>query len=222
MTSLLARQARRLIAIELDPRLLPRLREQTAALPNVTVVAGDILTLDLAELAGHERFRVYGNLPYYITSPIVHRLLEHADLLDAALLVVQLEVAARIAARPGSRDYGYLSAFTQFYAQAEILLRIPPGAFQPPPKVQSALLALRPPGERRLLGIEDEPGFMDFLKVCFAHKRKTLRNNLRAVVTQEEAGAALRESGIAENARAEEIGLPQFARLFSAIGNPAE
>ena len=183
---------------------------------------GDILTLDLAELAGHQRFRVYGNLPYYITSPIVHRLLEHADLLDAAHLVVQLEVAARIAARPGSRDYGYLSAFTQFYAQAEILLRIPPGAFQPPPKVQSALLALRPPGERRLLGVEDEPGFMDFLKVCFAHKRKTLRNNLRAVVTQAEAGAALRESGIAENARAEQIGLPQFARLFSAIGNPAE
>ena len=218
MTSLLARQARRLIAIELDPRLLPRLREQTAALPNVTVVAGDILTLDLAELAGHERFRVYGNLPYYITSPIVHRLLEIAGLLDAAHLVVQLEVAARIAARPGSRDYGYLSAFTQFYAQAEILLRIPPGAFQPPPKVQSALLALRPPGERRLLGIEDELGFMDFLKVCFAHKRKTLRNNLRAVVTQQDAGAALRECGIAENARAEEIGLPQFARLFSAIG----
>jgi len=222
MTSLLARQARRLIAIELDPRLLPGLREQTAALPNVTVVAGDILTLDLAELADHERFRVYGNLPYYITSPIVHRLLEHAALLDAAHLVVQLEVAARIAAPPGSRDYGYLSAFTQFYAQAEILLRIPPGAFQPPPKVQSALLALHPPGERKLLGIKDEPGFMGFLKVCFAHKRKTLRNNLRAIVTQEEAGAALRESGIAENARAEEIGLPQFARLFSAIGNPAE
>jgi 16S rRNA (adenine1518-N6/adenine1519-N6)-dimethyltransferase len=220
MTSLLARQARRLIAIELDPRLLPRLREQTAALPNVTVVAGDILTLDLAQLAAYERFRVYGNLPYYITSPIVHRLLEHAGLLDSALLVVQLEVAARIAARPGSRDYGYLSAFTQFYAAAEILLRIPPGAFQPPPKVQSALLALRPPGERKVLGIEDEPAFMDFLKVCFAHKRKTLRNNLRAAVTQEEAAAVLRECGLAESARAEEIGLPQFARLFGAIGTP--
>ena len=219
MTSLLARQARRLIAIELDPRLLPRLREQTAALPNVTVVAGDILTLDLAQLAGHERFRVYGNLPYYITSPIVHRLLEHASLLDSALLVVQLEVAARIAARPGSRDYGYLSAFTQFHAEAEILLRIPPGAFQPPPKVQSALLALRPPGESKAVGIEDVPGFMDFLKVCFAHKRKTLRNNLRAVVTQEEARAALRECGLAESARAEEIGLPNL-RGFLAQSEP--
>jgi 16S rRNA (adenine1518-N6/adenine1519-N6)-dimethyltransferase len=217
MTPLLARHALRLIAIELDPELLQRLRERTSALPNVTVVAGDILALDLAELSGHEHFRVYGNLPYYITSPIVHRLLEHADLLDAALLVVQLEVAARITAGPGSRDYGYFSAFTQFYAQAEILLRIPPGAFQPPPKVQSALLALRPPGQRRVLGIADESGFMRFLKLCFAHKRKTLRNNLRAVLAQEEAAAALQESGIAESARAEQIGLPQLARLFTAI-----
>ena len=218
MTPLLARQARRLLAIELDPKLLPTLRKQTAALPNVRVVEGDILALDLAQLTAHERFSVYGNLPYYITSPIVHRLLEHADLLDAALLVVQLEVAARIAARPGSRDYGYLSAFTQFYADAEILLRIPPGAFQPPPKVDSALLVLRPPGQRRVLGIEDEAGFIGFLKVCFAHKRKTLRNNLRALVTSEQAASVLRKCAIAESARAEEIGLRQFAHIFAAIG----
>ena len=217
MTSLLARHAGRLIAVELDPRLLPRLKEQTAALPNVTVVAGDILALDLAQLAGNEPFSVYGNLPYYITSPIVHRLLGHASLLDAAFLVVQLEVAARIAASPGSRDYGYLSAFTQFYSKPQILLRIPPGAFQPPPKVASALLALRPPGERAVIGIKDEAGFMDFLKVCFAHKRKTLRNNLRALLRHDEARAVLGECGIAERARAEEMSLAQFARLFAAI-----
>jgi len=219
MTPLLAREARRLMAIELDPKLLPRLRKQTAALPNVTVVEGDILALDLARLAAHERFRAYGNLPYYITSPIVHRLLEHAGMLDAAFLVVQLEVAARMAARPGSRDYGYLSAFTQFYAQAEILLRIPPGAFQPPPKVESALLALHPPGERRGLSIENEPAFIDFLKVCFAHKRKTLRNNLRALLTQGEAAEILRKCAVGESARAEEIGLAQFAQIFTAIGS---
>ena len=218
MTSLLARHAGRLIAVELDPRLLPSLREQTAALPNVTVVAGDILALDLAQLAGDARFRIYGNLPYYITSPIVHRLFAYVSRLDAAFLVVQLEVAARIAARPGGRDYGYLSTFTQFYSKPEILLRIPPGAFQPPPKVASALLALRPPGERAVLGIKDEAKFMDFLKVCFAHKRKTLRNNLRALLPQDEAGATLRECGIPEGARAEEIGLAEFARLFAAIG----
>ena len=220
MTPLLARQARRLIAIELDPKLLSRLRERTAALPNVGIIEGDILALDLAQLAAHERFHVYGNLPYYITSPIVHRLFEHAGLLDAAFLVVQFEVAARMAARPGSRDYGYLSTLAQFYATPEILLRIPPGAFRPPPKVRSALLALRPPGERGVLGIKDEPGFMDFLKVCFAHKRKTLRNNLRTIVTHDEFRAALRECGIAESARAEETSLAQFARLFAAIGPP--
>ena len=216
MTSLLAAQARRLIAIELDPKLLPRLRDETANLPNVEVIAGDVLALDLAELIGSQPFRAYGNLPYYITSPIVHRLLEHSERLEAAFLVVQFEVAARMTARPGSRDYGYFSAFTQFYSRPEILLRIPPGAFQPPPKVSSALMALRLPGERAQLGIGDEPGFMRFLKICFAQKRKTLRNNLRSLMSQHQATAILRECGIASNARAEQIRLPQLVRLFAA------
>jgi len=132
MTSLLAQRAGRVVAIELDDRLLPRLRQQTAGLSNVKVIAGDILALDLAVLADEERFYVYGNLPYYITSPIVHRLLEHSERLEAAFLVVQLEVAARITARPGVRDYGYFSAFTQFYSAPEILMRIPPGALISP------------------------------------------------------------------------------------------
>jgi 16S rRNA (adenine1518-N6/adenine1519-N6)-dimethyltransferase len=216
MTSLLATQVGRLIAIELDPKLLPRLREQMAELSNVTVTAGDVLALDLAELTEGERFRAYGNLPYYITSPIVHRLLAQADRLEAAFLVVQLEVAERMTARPGSRDFGYFSAFTQFYSRPEILLRIPPGAFQPPPKVSSALVALHLPGERTQLGIRDEAGFLRFLKVCFAQKRKTLRNNLRSLVPQDEAAALLHECGIAASARAEEIGLAEFGRLFVA------
>jgi 16S rRNA (adenine1518-N6/adenine1519-N6)-dimethyltransferase len=215
MTSLLAAQVGRLIAIELDPRLLPRLQEQTAQLSNVTVTAGDMLALDLAELTKGERFRAYGNLPYYITSPIVHRLLAQADRLEAAFLVVQLEVAERMTARPGSRDFAYFSAFTQFYSRPEILLRIPPGAFQPPPKVSSALVALRLPGERTKLGITDEAGFLKFLKVCFAQKRKTLRNNLRSLMPQDEAAELLRECGIGASARAEEIGVTEFARLFA-------
>ena len=217
MTSLLARHAGRVLAIELDDKLLSRLRHETAGLPNVTVIAGDILALDLAALTETEPFRVYGNLPYYITSPIVHRLLENADRLLAAFLVVQLEVAARMTARPGRRDYGYFSAFTQFYARPEILLRIPPGAFQPPPKVSSALVALRLPGERARLGIREEARFVDFLKIGFAQKRKTLRNNLRSVIAEERATAVLRECGIAAKARAEEIGLAQFARIFAAV-----
>jgi 16S rRNA (adenine1518-N6/adenine1519-N6)-dimethyltransferase len=218
MTSLLARHAGRVIALELDDKLLPRLRQQTAGLSNVKVIAGDILALDLAVLTDAERFRVYGNLPYYITSPIVHRLLEHAERLEAAFLVVQLEVAARMTARPGRRDYGYFSAFTQFYSRPEMLFRIPPGAFQPPPKVSSALVALRLPGERVRLGVRDEAGFMQFLKMCFAQKRKTLRNNLRSVMAEERATAIVRECGIAANTRAEEIGLAEFARIFETVG----
>jgi 16S rRNA (adenine1518-N6/adenine1519-N6)-dimethyltransferase len=219
MTSILARQASRLIAIELDPKLLPRLREQTAGLPNVEVVASDVLTLDFSRLTGAAQFRVYGNLPYYITSPIVHRLLEHAEQLEAAFLVVQLEVAARMTACPRTRDYGYFSAFTQFYSKPEILLRIPPGAFQPPPKVSSALVALRLPGERLQLGIEKEAGFLKFLKVCFAQKRKTLRNNLRPLMPKERATTLLHECGMSLNIRAEEMTLTQFAQIFAAVKN---
>jgi 16S rRNA (adenine1518-N6/adenine1519-N6)-dimethyltransferase len=217
MTALLARQVGGLIAIELDPELLVHLRQQTAGLRNVEVIAADILALDLTQFTGPEPFRVYGNLPYYITSPIVHRLLEHAHRPEAAFLVVQLEVAYRITARPGSRDYGYFSAFTQFYSRPEILLRIPPGAFRPPPKVSSALDALQFPGERSHLGIKDEAPFVEFLKICFAHKRKTLRNNLRSLMPRERATALLRVSGIAPTARAEQLGLPEFARLFAAV-----
>jgi len=214
MTELLAQHARRVVAIEIDERFLPRLCQMAKRLGNVSVVAGDVLAIDLAELAAGERFRVYGNLPYYITSPIVHRLLEHAGRLDAAFLVMQLEVADRLAAKPGHREYAYLSAIVQFYAQVEIMLRIPPGAFRPPPKVASALVALRPPGERPALGISDERGFGEFLKRCFAQKRKMLRNNLRALVEGESTEEIFCEAGVATNARAEQLTLAQLARLF--------
>jgi len=220
MTELLAQHARRVVAIEIDDRLLPRLCQVATRLGNVSVVAGDVLTLDLAELAAGERFRVYGNLPYYITSPIVHRLLEHAGQLDAAFLVMQMEVAERLAATPGHREYAYLSAIVQFYARVQIMLRIPPGAFRPPPKVASALVALRPPGERPALGIADEHSFGEFLKRCFAQKRKMLRNNLRALVNGESSEEIFREAGIAPNARAEELTLAQFARLFELTAAP--
>jgi len=215
MTTLLAPHVSRLIAIELDDKLLPRLREQTAQLPNVTIVAGDVLTLDLPELAGGDRFRVYGNLPYYITSPIIHQLFEHPDRLDATFIVVQLEVAERLAAHPGHREYGYLSTFAQFYSQPQILARIPPGAFRPRPKVSSALVALRPPGERSHLRIADEPAFMNFLKGCFAQKRKILRNNLRLLMEPSSAEHVIETAGLAPSVRAEQLTLPQFARLFT-------
>jgi 16S rRNA (adenine1518-N6/adenine1519-N6)-dimethyltransferase len=221
MTALLAKQAAGVVAIELDEKLLPGLRELAARLGNVIVISGDVLLLDLFELAEGRSYRVYGNIPYYITSPIVHHLFARAEKLEAAFLVMQLEVAARLTAHPGVRDYGYLSAFTQFYSRSEILLRIPRGAFRPPPEVQSALVELRVPGERASLGITDEAAFVEFLKKCFSQKRKTLRNNLRAVARNGPAERLLDECGIRRDARAEQLGLVEMARLFARVQESA-
>src|SRR5712692_5807338 len=196
MTRELARRAARVIAVELDLRLVERLRDLAGELPNVEVVAGDVLALDLESILSSGRFRVYGNLPYYITSPILRRLFEHAHRIDAIHVVIQLEVAARIVASPGRRQYGYLSVLAQFYARPEIVLRIPPGAFRPRPKVTSALVTLRLPGERGTLKIENESEFLEFVQACFEQKRKTLRNNLRTRVGAERAEGALRALGL--------------------------
>jgi len=169
------------------------------------------------QVSSGERFRVYGNLPYYITSPILSHLFRFASQIDSIHIVTQLEVAERIAARPRSRDYGYLSTLCQFYAQPELVFRIPPGAFHPPPKVTSALIAMRFPGERAALGIRDESAFLKFLQLCFAHKRKTLRNNLRSVHPQDRIERALGENALADNSRAEELTLQQFARIFLSL-----
>jgi len=213
MTSRLARNAGKVIAIELDHRLAPRLREVTAPLGNVEVVESDVLGVDFGAMVKAPNFSVYGNLPYYITSPILHRLFEHADRIEAIHIVIQLEVAVRIVAPPGRRDYGYLSVASQWFSRPELVLRIPPGAFRPPPKVDSALVSLRMPGVRKTLDVGDETAFLDFVKECFAQKRKTLRNNLRARLGTR-AEETLRQAGLSPNARAEQLSVSKFAELF--------
>lgn len=216
MTHELARRARRVVAVELDAPLVTALHALREEHPNVEVVAGDVLKLDLKRIAGAERFRIYGNLPYYITSPILHRLFEFAAAIETIHIVVQMEVAARLAARPGRRDHGYLSVLTQFYAQPEMVLRIPPGAFRPPPKVASALVAMRLPGENVQLGVRDEAKFLRFAQTCFAQKRKTVANNLRSFL-RGGAERVLTSAGIPAKARAEELTLAQFAALYREI-----
>src|SRR6185437_9653666 len=163
------------------------------------------------------RLRVYGNLPYYITSPILTHLFRFVDLIESIHIVTQLEVAQRIAAHPRTRDYGYLSTLCQFYARPELVFRIPPGAFQPPPKVTSALVEMHLPGERAALGIRDEPAFLKFLQLCFAHKRKTLRNNLRRTYAHGAVAQSLADAALTDNSRAEELTLRQFAKLFLSL-----
>ena len=220
MTRLLAGEGRRIIAIETDARLAENLRQRVDASPEewpgVEVVPGDVLRLDLAKLAG-ERFRVYGNLPYYITPPILHHLFGFADRIASIHVVMQFEVAARIVARPGRRAYAYLSAACQFYTRPEIVLRIPPGAFRPPPRVTSALVRMNLPGERGSLEVRDERRFLEFVQTCFGQKRKTLRNNLRSIVPDDRIGDALAGCALRPDARAEQLSLPQFAALFNQL-----
>ncbi|HSZ20266.1 MAG TPA: 16S rRNA (adenine(1518)-N(6)/adenine(1519)-N(6))-dimethyltransferase RsmA [Candidatus Acidoferrum sp.] len=213
MTVRLAQRASKVFAIEIDPRLARRLREVTARYKNLEVAECDVMAVDLGKLTGGGRFSVYGNLPYYITSPILHRLFEHAERIAEIHIVIQFEVAARIVAQPGRRDYGYLSVVSQWFSSPEIAFRIPPGAFRPPPKVASALVSFRMPGARAKHSLEDESAFLDFVKECFAHKRKTLRNNLRSRLGVR-AEDVLREAGLSPDVRAEQLTVSQFAALF--------
>jgi len=223
MTRELARRAAGVVAVELDARLAGRLRRLATELGNIEVVAADVLALDFARALERSSstpaaaLRIYGNLPYYITSPILRRLFEHADRIASIHVVVQLEVAARLAARPGRREYGYLSALAQYYARPEIVLRIPPGAFRPRPKVASALVALALPGERAELRLADEGKFLEFVKGCFAQKRKTLLNNLRTLTASGRAQEALRATGLRPDARAEQLTLAEFAGLYRRL-----
>src|SRR5947207_848421 len=159
-------------AIEIDPAFLPGLRHLAKQFPNLTVVPGDILEADIAAIAAGRRLRIYGNLPYYITSPILHHLFTFVDFIDEIHIVIQTEVARRLAAQPATRDYGYLSVVTQFYTRPEFVFEIPRDAFEPPPEVASALVTLRLPGERAMLSLSDASRFLDFVKLCFSQKRK--------------------------------------------------
>jgi 16S rRNA (adenine1518-N6/adenine1519-N6)-dimethyltransferase len=215
ITEILATRARRLIAIELDHSLAAQLRAQ---FPGIEVLEADILTVNLSALRkGEERLRVVGNLPYYITSPILSHLFEHHAAIETAVVMMQREVADRVAASPGSRDYGVLSATAQIYARIERVLDLPPSAFMPPPEVHSSVLRLTMRPRFAELGIR--PGaFLTFLRQCFAQKRKTLAKNLRAAGFQSESIAqALEKSGIPATARAEEIDLERMAALWKNL-----
>ena len=217
ITQILVRRARRLVAIELDHGLASRLR---AEFPAVEVVEADILAVDLSALrTGEEKLRVVGNLPYYITSPILLHLFEYSSSIEAAVVMMQREVADRVIAAPGSRDYGLLSATAQLYAGIERILTLPPGAFMPPPEVHSTVLRLTMRSRFADLGVQPE-SFLPFLRHSFAQKRKTLGKNLRAAgFSAVRIADALRESEIPTAARAEEVDLSRMAALWKALRN---
>jgi len=219
MTQHLLKSGAPVIAVELDPPLVSSLQRLAQSQSNLTVVAGDVLETDLRMLAAGRRMRIYGNLPYYITSPILHHLFEYAGEIEEAHMVMQLEVAARLTARPGSKQYGYLSVATQFYAEPTFALRLPPAAFRPPPEVASALVTLRFPGESARAGVRESQKFLEFAKMCFAQKRKTVANNLRTLAAPEEVRQILTVLKLREDARAEQLSVGKFVELYQAISS---
>jgi 16S rRNA (adenine1518-N6/adenine1519-N6)-dimethyltransferase len=217
MTEHLAATGAPVYAVELDAPLIARLQQLSARFSNLTVLPGDVLKTDLPAIAAGRRIKLYGNLPYYITSPILHHFFESAELIDEIHVVIQAEVAFRLVARPGTRDYGYLSVLTQYFSRPAIALNLPPGAFQPPPEVGSALVSMKLPGESARLALQDGTMFLEFVKRCFAQKRKTLVNNLRGTFETEKTKHALVEMKLGSSARAEELSVADLAALFRML-----
>lgn len=218
ITGALAVRAKRVLAIELDRELAAGLHARFDE-GRVKVVEQDVLKFDFAAAATEAGgpLCIAGNLPYYITSPILLKLAASHAALDLAVLMVQREVADRVTAGPGSRDYGLLSVTAQMYGPAEPLFILPPSAFSPPPQVHSTVFRWRFAPRFVELGV-DEDGFLRFLRQAFAQKRKTLANNLRAAgFTPAAAGSALGGTGIDAQARAETVPLEALAALWRAL-----
>lgn len=232
LTALLARRARRLIAIETDRVLAAQLRMNFSLASNVEIIEGDILSIDLDSLLGPkpgssrpglevepQKIRAVGNLPYFITSDILLRLFEYRKYFELIVLMVQKEVADRLAAKPGNSEYGLLSATAQLYARVENLFTVPASAFSPPPKVQSAVVRLALDPHLEKLNV-NETEFVNFLKLSFAQKRKTLWNNLKTRYPSSDLTHAMTRAKVKPTTRAEELSLEESARLFRALSKP--
>jgi 16S rRNA (adenine1518-N6/adenine1519-N6)-dimethyltransferase len=205
--------AGRVTAIEIDPVLVHYLHQkfaETIAAGKLVLIEGDILNTDLDSFAA--RPVIAGNLPYYITSPILEKIFELRGAWERAVFLVQAEVAARLAAVPGTRDFGYLSVLAQVQARVERLFDVPRDAFRPPPKVDSAVVRLTP----RPVEVDDLGGFLRFAQLCFRHKRKTLRNNLAPSY-----GKDLMDELTEARLRAEQMSVTELIGLYEKLSRRA-
>jgi 16S rRNA (adenine1518-N6/adenine1519-N6)-dimethyltransferase len=224
LTDLLASRAQNLIAVELDRALAPRLTEIWKSTSHVAILQADILELDLAEvrtmtgIAGNAPMVVVGNLPYYITSDILLHLFAQAASISRAILMVQEEVADRLAATAGTSAYGVLSATAQMHGPVGKLFALPPEAFTPAPGVTSAVVRMDMHPRFEELQVE-RTAFMRFLQLCFRQKRKTFANNLKNAGIAETADilAAIAEAGLSPDVRAEAVSLEAMASIFRRL-----
>ncbi|MCR8846657.1 16S rRNA (adenine(1518)-N(6)/adenine(1519)-N(6))-dimethyltransferase RsmA [Paenibacillus sp. SC116] len=227
LTEQLAREAGKVTAVEIDQRLIPILAEVMEPYANVSVVNNDVLKVNLQALfeeqfSGMEKVSVVANLPYYVTTPIMMKLLEERLPLKNIVVMIQKEVAERMAASPGSKDYGSLTVAVQYYSEPEIVCTVPHTVFIPQPNVESAVIRLKV-RENPPVQVNDEKLFFDVVQASFAQRRKTLWNNLKARYGAE-AGleglqAALETAEINPQRRGETLSLEEFARLSDAIGS---
>jgi 16S rRNA (adenine1518-N6/adenine1519-N6)-dimethyltransferase len=223
LTQALCESAAKVVAVEVDTSLKPILAETMADQDNFTLIFGDILKTNIPALVAEHfqglRPMACANLPYYITSPVLSALLE-SRCFEAVTVMVQKEVAQRICAQPGSKDYSAFSLFCQYYAEPEILFDVPPSCFIPQPKVTSAVITLRcrtaPP-----CPISDEKLFFRVVKASFAQRRKTLTNGLSSgfgEIPKAEIIECIRAAGFSETIRGETLDIPGFARIAEEIG----
>lgn len=222
LTAELAQVAQRVVAVELDRRLLPVLDETLRDFDNVKVINADAMTIDLHALIRDEfgggRVVICANLPYYITSPVVMRLLEERLPIEAVTVMVQKEAAERICAAPGTRASGAISAAVSYYAEPELLFRVSAGSFLPAPKVDSAVIRLNIRKEPPVQAA-DEKLFFRVVRAAFSQRRKTLSNSLSSGLSMPKAAVSelLTAAGIPSTARAEEMTLQQFADITAAL-----
>ncbi|MBI2982344.1 MAG: ribosomal RNA small subunit methyltransferase A [Deltaproteobacteria bacterium] len=216
MTKKIAERAKRLIAVEKDHYYAESLKEKLKRLPHVTVVRSDFLSLNLEKLLESGEWKVIANLPYNIATEAIFHLLEVSSFFSSFYLMVQKEVALRLAAVPGSKNYGILSIFSQLISKNRVVMKLPPGAFTPPPKVDSAIVEFLiqeiPPYD-----IHHLPTFEAVVQAAFNQRRKMLRNALLAKFSPIEVDAALEKAGILPTRRAEEIAIGGFVRLANEI-----
>lgn len=226
MTQYLAETARQVVAVEIDPGLIPILNETLEAYGNITVLNEDILKVDIKQLAerynGGRPIKVVANLPYYITTPIIMGLFEGDVPIDNITVMVQKEVADRMQTGPGSKDYGALSLAVQYYAEPYIVANVPPNCFIPRPGVGSAVIRLTR-HEKPPVDVEDPPLMFKLIRASFNQRRKTLQNGLNnspeLLYSKEQIAEAIASLGVSPTIRGEALTLGQFAQLanyFSA------
>jgi len=224
LTAQLADRARSVTAVEIDERMVAVLRDTLAERHNVTIVRADALDVDLFAVGERRPTRIVANVPYQITTPLLERFIGDDRRPPRVVVLVQEEVARRMAASSSSgKERGYLSVFVQSFAEAQIVLRVPPSAFRPAPKVSSAVVVLRTRARPAFAPLERGP-FLRFVSDVFRHRRKQLRGALghEAGVAPDRAVEALRAAGIDPHRRAEELTLDEWVALARAVGVPAD